>query len=253
MPKSTLRFPAIFLFGIYAVYGCLLTPLMEYVITDTVLQNTILYDFLDLLYNLLEALGIASAFSFLIHGVYSFGAKALTKLYLLTGGTLLFKYVSSLIAVSIMRGSLDLTDDYTSIIVAFFIEIAECALVVFLAHRWVGGLLAESKRVAAAAQKLGTHPNATLAVFPFHHLFNRSNALQRTAFWGILTMTVLRLLSFIIGDISYSIFFSISYTFIDVLVLLVYAIILILIPSFLGYLLTLGCMRLAEHQTRLEK
>lgn len=246
MPRSALRFPAIFLFGIYAVYGCLLTPLMEYVVSDTVLQNTILYDFLDLLYNLFEALGIASAFGFLIYGVYAFGTKALTKLYLLTGGALLFKYLSSLIALSIMRGSLDLTDDYTSIIVAFFIELAECALVIFLAHRWCGNLLEHNKKADAAAEKLGTESTA-VAPFPFCRLFSRSNALQRTAFWGVLAMTALRLLSFIIGDISYSIFFSISYTFIDVMILLLYAIILILIPSFLGYLLALGCMRLAEH------
>ena len=64
MPRSNLRFPAIFLFGIYAIYGCLLTPLMEYVVADTVLQNTILNDILDLFYNLFEALGIAAAFGF---------------------------------------------------------------------------------------------------------------------------------------------------------------------------------------------
>ena len=246
MPRSNLRFPAIFLFGIYAIYGCLLPPLMEYVVADTVLQNTILNDILDLFYNLFEALGIAAAFGFLIHGVYAFGAKALTRLYLLTGGALLFKYISSLIAVSIVRGSLDLTADYSSIIVSFFIEIAECALVIFLAHRWVGHLLSESKKLSAAAQKVGKAPAVPIETFPFRHLFCRTNALQRTAFWGILSMTALRLTSFIIGEISFSLIFSISYTFIDVLVLLLYSVILILVPSFLGYLLTLGCMRLAE-------
>lgn len=249
MPRSTLRFPALFLFGIYAVYGCLLTPVMEYVVADTVLQNTVLYDVLDLLYNLFEALGVAAAFGFIIHGVYRFGAKSLTKLYLLTSGALLFKYLSSLIAVSIVRGSLDLTDDYTSIILSFLIEVAECVLVIVLANRWVGSLLAENKKVIAAAQKLGKEPVALFESFPFCRLFSRTNALQRTAFWGILAMTVLRLCSFIIGDLAYSIFFSISYSLVDVLVLLAYAIILVLIPSFLGYLLTLGCMRLAENKS----
>ena len=226
MQKTVTKLPTVLLFVIYGLYAALITPLTEYVGTDVVLQNTLLYDFLDFFYHLFEALGISVAFGILIHGVYAFGVKACGRLYLITGGALLLKYIGSLIAISIMRGSLDLTADYTSIIVGFCIEVAECALAVFLAYKLAS--------------------NVTEPPIPYKSIFSRTNPLQRVAFWSVVTMAVFRLASFLIADISFAIIFSIGYTFVDVLVLFIYAILLFLIPAFIGYLLSLNIMRHAE-------
>ena len=129
-------------------------------------------------------------------------------------------------------------------------EVAVCVLAGFLASKWIAGLAENNQKLIAAAHALDKEPDLPQKPLPFQKLFDLTNPLQRTAFWSLIALTVLRLSSFIIGDVAYSIFFSISYTFLDVLVLLVYAVILIFIPSFCGYLLSLACIKLAERQNK---
>lgn len=242
MKNSTLRLGALFVFGIYALYGCVLIPLMEYVASDWALLTTVLYDVLDVLLNVTEVLGAGATFGLLIHAVYSHTAKKALPFYLVAGGGILFKYVSSLLAVSIVRGSLDLTGDFSSLIVSVLIELAECAITVFLAHVLTQALFAENKAMESAARTLHETIDTRTRTFPFQSLFSRTNALQRTAFWNITLLTVVRWISFIIADISYAGMYAPS----EMPTVLLYWLLLILIPSFLGYLLALGYMLLAE-------
>ena len=248
MQRKVLRLPALVIFGIYAIYACILAPLYQFLAADIVLSDTVLLDIVDFFFNLFEILGISASFGFLIHGIYRCGAKKCRPLYLLLFGALFFKYIASIVAISIVQGSLDLTADFTSYIVSIVIEIAELVFVALLAHRLITSLQNENQRLKNAAATLGQSFTPRGEFFPFRKLFSRINPLQRTAFWGMIAVTALRLISYAIGEIAFSL---VGYGFSagDIPVLLLYAFLLVFIPCFLGYLLSLGCLLLAERHT----
>lgn len=245
MERKALRLPALVVFGIYAIYGCILAPLYQFLSTDIILSDTIWWDIVDILFNLIEVLGIASSFGFLIHGIYHHGIKKCRSLYILLGGALLFKYASSIIAISIVGGSLDLTADFTSYLVSILIEIAELLLVIFLSHHWITSLQNENQRLKAAAATLEQEFTPRGEFFPLRKLFCRNNPLQCVALGGMIAVTALRLISYVIGEIAFSL---VGYGFSakDIPIVALYALLLVFIPGFLGYLLSLGCMQLAE-------
>ena len=248
MERKALRLSALVVFGIYAVYGCILAPLYQFLSTDIVLTATIWLDVVDLFFNLFEILGIAASFGFLIHGIYHYGIKKCRPLYILLGGALLFKYLSSIIAISIVRGSLDLTADFTSYLVSILIEIAELVLVIFLSHQWITSLQSENQRLQNASATLGQDFTPRGEFFPLRGLFRRNNPLQCAALWGMIAVTALRLISYVIGEIAFSL---VGYGFSakDIPIVALYALLLVFIPGFLGYLLSLGCMQLAERRS----
>ena len=235
MPKTALRLPALILFGIHIVYGCLLIPIMEYVAADWVLLNTVLYDVLDVFLNLFEVLGALCAFGFLIRAVYAHGVKGCKSLYFLIGGSIAFKYIASLISVSIVRGSLDLTGDFASLIVAVLIELAQNAVVAWMAYRFTA-----SRREQNVDTNGTTPPDAKL--FTFKPLVSFQNPLKKTAFWATVILTAVRLFSFIMDDIA----LGLPYAPTDVPITLLYWLILIFIPSCVGYFALIGCILLGE-------
>ena len=247
MKRNALRLPALVVFGIYAIYGCLLAPLYQFLCTDVAWSSTIWLDIVDFFFNLFEVLGISASFGFLIHGIYRYTAAKCRPLYIMIGGALLFKYICATVAVSIVNGSLDLTADFTSFALSIVIELAELVFVVLLAHKLISTLQNENLKLKSAAAVLGKEYTPRGEFFPFSNLFNRTNPLQRSAFWGMIAVTALRLISYLIGELAFSL---IGYGFSagDIPVLLLYAFLLVFLPGFLGYLLSLGCMRLARRQ-----
>ena len=248
MERKALRLSALVIFGIYAIYGCVLAPLYQFLSTDIILSDTIWWDIVDFFFNLFEILGIAASFGFLIHGIYQYGIKKCRPLYILIGGALLFKYVSSIVAVSIVGGSLDLTADFGSYAVSLLLEIAELSLVIFLSHQWISLFQSENQRMKNAAATLGQEFTPRGEFFPFCKPFNGNNLLQKTALWGMIAVTALRLVSYVIGEIAFSL---VGYGFSakDIPIILLYAVLLVFLPCFLGYLLSLECMQLAERQS----
>ena len=247
MELRKLRLPALVVFGIYAIYSCALAPLYRFLSTDIILSDTVWWDVVDFLFNLFEVLGVAACFGFLIHGIYRYGTKKCRPLYILIGGALLFKYIASIIAISIVGGSLDLTADFTSYIVSFVIEVAELLLVILLSQRRITVLQNENQRMKAAAATLEQDFTPRGEFFPLRKLFCRNNPLQMTALFGMVAVTALRLISYVIGEIAFSL---VGYGFSakDIPIVALYALLLVFIPGFIGYLLSLGCMRLAECQ-----
>ena len=245
MEKKALRLPAFILFGIYAVYSIALVPLYQIVSADLALSETLLWDALDLTLNLFETLGIGAAIGFLVQGVYRYTAKDCVNLYYLIGGALLFKYVASIASVSIVMGSLDLTYDFFSYFLSLLIEVAELAFVVYLGHKLITTLCVKNELRASGAKVLGEAFTPEGEFYPFHSLFSRANRLQRTAFWGIIAVLGLRTLSYVIDEIAYTIRF-VGFSVADIPITLIYWLILIAIPCFLAYLLSLGCIMLLE-------
>lgn len=249
MEQKALRLPALVLFGIYAVYSIALVPLYQILSADLVLSDTLLWDAVDLALSLFEVLGIGAAIGFLVQGVYRYTFKGCLKLYYLIAGALLFKYVTSIVSVSIVMGTLDLTADFLSMLVSLLIEAGELALVVFLSHKLVTALCVQNEIRAAGAKVLGAEFIPEGEFYPFRTVFSRQNRLQRTVFWGIVAVLGMRTLSYLIDEIAYTVRF-VGFTAKDLPITLVYWLILIVIPCLLAYLLALGCIKLSEKKNR---
>ena len=137
MEKSALRLPALIVYGIYALYGLVLAPLYTYLIHDIVLENSIWLDIVDLLFQYTEMLGIAALLGFLIHAVYRFGLKDAKPMYCLCAGALAFKYVATILSLSFVVGSIDLTGGLWEYLFSFMLEAAFAAFAVFLCYKLV--------------------------------------------------------------------------------------------------------------------
>lgn len=257
MPKKTLQFPALVLFGIFAIYGFMLYPLLVKVSNDMVLSGTPLYEIVNILYHLIQWLGVGAAFGFVIHSIYRFSTKKSISLFVLIGGAFLFKYVAYVISYSIMNGSLNVTsramDLYRSLLFTYLGDCLFVALAALLTHIWTTRLRQENRAKEASCKRLGLsfEPVASTLPFSLKRPFSRRNPLLRAAFWGTLAYAVLQALSFLVGEILYGL--SKSYYFADFFLSLYDFFTRILIPTALCYLITLICIKSAEwNRVRLE-
>ena len=224
--------------------------LSKVISSDAVYRKTLWYDLIDLLIQWVEILGIAAIFGFLIYGVAHYGIKACRAHYLLFGGALAFKYAAAIIATWVVGGSIDLTDNYSSYLVAILLELTECIFAVFLAHRLTAHCKDASDAKCRAARTLGAEITPDEPFVPFRTWLSRTNPVQRSAFWGMVLVLAARSLAYVMQEIAFAIFAGFSAR--DLPVTLVYWLLLIMLPSALGYLLALLCMRLADREQRKE-
>ena len=236
MEKRSLALPALWLFGIYALYGCVLAPVTHYILADIVLQNTVWFDILDLLSSHAEIYGAAVMYGILAGAVYRYGVKNCVSLYLLSGGALLFKYVCAAGAICVVDRAIDLTGSLAEYLIAFLLECLLAALVVFLAHRLISPALARYRARREAAAVLGRDLGEGDGCLPFDGFFRWRNPLQRTLFWGMIALAAMRLAAFTVDYL-----YGGGLTAIDILVMLLYWLILVLLPAFFGYLIACRC------------
>ena len=248
MEKRSLALPALWLFGIYALYGCVLAPATHYVLADIVLQQTVWFDILDLLSSHAEIYGAALLYGFLAGAVYRYGVKNCVPLYFLSGGALLFKYVCAVGAICAVDRAIDLTGSLAEYLFAFLIECLLAVLVVYLAHRFISPALARYRARLDAAAVLGRDLGEGDGCLPYDGFFRRRNPLQRTLFWGMIALTAVRLIAFTVDYL-----YGGGLTAVDILVMFLYWLILVLLPAFFGYLIACRAARaIGEHSTQQE-
>lgn len=247
MSKNALRIPATILFSLLALYSCILIPLYQFLITDVVLMNSIWLDVVDLLCQHIETVGTVALVCFALFGVYRCGFRDAKNVLLLTGGALLFKYIAAIIAVSIEMGSLDLTGGLSGFIVAFLIEAAIIILAVLLCIYLVNPRKEAYEAKKAAAHTLG-QSFAEEPIYPFQRIFSLKNPLQRVLFIGILNIVLWRLAAAIISEFTYGVLLQPG----DVPVILFYWVILILLPAFYSYFLSLLFFKLCHKKAEKE-
>ena len=223
MTRSSLRLPAISLFGIFALYGCVLAPLYQYLISDIFLQDTLWLDLVDLLFQHTEIYGDALLLGFLIGAVYRFGIREAKPMLLLGVGALAFKYLSTVIAISILYGFVDLTGGLTGYLFAFFLEAALAAFGVLL------------------AQKLAV-PTKNDGEIPARPLFSLADRVKASVLYSLLAVLLWRLIAELISEFA----FGFDLRPIDLLVMLIYWIIMILLPIFISYFIALRCVRFMQ-------
>ncbi len=242
MEKKELRLPALVVLGIYALYGCVLAPLYHYLITDIVLMDTLWLDVVDLLYSFAGILGTATLFGFLALSIYRHGLRGARPMLVLAGGAIVFKFLATVVAISIVNGSLNLTGGLNEYLFSLLLELTLVAFCVLLAHIWITPVTQHYRDRAAAAKVLGQQFEESDGCFPFTKLFSYANPLQRTVFWSLLILVLCQSAGFFID------FFSVPLPLqaTDIPVMLIYWVLLILLPGVLGYLLSILLIKKAE-------
>ena len=242
MKKNALRLPAIVIFSLITLYSCVMVPLLEYIVTDGVLSETVLYLIVDLLWMHLETVASIALLTFVVFGIYAYRLSGAKQVLLLTAGALLFKYFAAIVAVSIEYGSLDLTGGLNSYLVSFLIELFILALIAFLGARMITPrqVLYEEKK--AAAKKLNREFREK-PLFPFQKKFSLKNPIQRLIFIGIIVVVLGR----IAADIPITFQFGIEDN-LDIIVALIEWLILIILPAIYSYFLSLLFFKLCVKQ-----
>lgn len=238
MDKRSLLLSSLLLYGVFALYGCVLTPITHYILSDIVLQKTIWLDLLDLLSAHTEIYGAALLYGFLAGAVYRCGVENSVPLYILSGGALLFKYVSAVGAICVVDRAIDLTGSLAEYLFAFFLECLLAVLVVFLAHRFISPALARYRARLDAAAVLGRDLDEGDGCLPYDGFFRWHNPLQRTLFLGMIVLAAVRVVAFTVAYL-----YGGGLTARDVLVMFLYWLILILLPAFFGYLIACRAAR----------
>ena len=244
MNKKALTIPAIVIFSLLALYSCAFTPLREYFATDYVLNETVWFAIIDLVWMHLDIIATVALLTFVIFGVYRYQLKGSKKVLLVTVGALLFKYIAAIMAFSIEYGSLDLTGGLTGFLVNLLIELALIALTVFLAHRYITPrrMIYEIKK--EAAKKLDCDFEEK-PIYPLQKIFSFKNPIQRIIFIDITMIALFKILADIPDTFRYGIF--------DASYLLVAAFswfILILIPAIYSYFLALLFFKICNKHAR---
>lgn len=249
MQKSFLKAAALTLFPIMALYSLVLVPSFEVIACDIMLMNTLLLDTVDLLMQWVEILALVLILSFLLVGVAR--AKALTdchNLFLLLGGALLFKYIGAILALSVVHGAFDATLDYGSYIVSLLLELVPCFILTWLVRRRVEADATQKKAVTRAAAVLGEPLPEKAENLPFTALFDRKNPLQRITYIVLGILTAIRAAAFIASEIAYTML-GFAFRASDLPIMLLYFFLLVLLPSFIGYLLLFVTVKFAEKRT----
>jgi hypothetical protein len=241
MNKKNLRIPALFLFGIYTLYACVLAPIYQYIISDIVLSDTLWLDLVDLLYQYTEILGGAVMIGFLCYAVYRYELSGSKPMLLLALSALAFKYVFTVISISVVLGSVDLTGELSIYLVAFLLEFSIMALTVYISHRKVTPIMRGYAEKHKAATVLGIDKKQENPCLPFKRPVSLNNPLQLSVFIGTLITIGWRFLLSIIEELAFGIPIEAS----DIPVTVLYWLLLILLPGCIGYFLSLGCIKLS--------
>ncbi len=236
MQRSFLKITALFVFATLSLYSLVLVPLYEIIACDVMLMNSLWFDAVDLLMSWVEILGLVLMLAFLMMGIFHAGsAKNSAPLFYLLGGALAFKYVAAIVALSVVHGSLDFTLDYSGYAVSLLLELIPCLAVIWLTHRYTVHYLENKNDKARAARLLEQELSDDTSPLPFKHLFCLQEPLQDVAYLGVGIVALEHLVAFIASEIAFTMLGA-PFTASDLPVTLLYSLVLVLLPAFLGYI-----------------
>ncbi len=246
MSKNALRLPTIVIFSLLALYSLALVPLREYLWSDLVLSESVWFALTDLVWMHLGIIASVALLTFVTFGIYHDRLRGSKHVLLLTAAALLFKYVAAIVTFSIEYGSLDLTGNLVGFLVNLLIELALVALTIFLAHRFITRKQISYEAKKSAAEKLN-RPFEEKPLYPFQKCFSLKNPLQRILLINVIIVALGQILIDIPQTFQYGIFGAS-----DVVIAVISWGVLIFIPAFYSYFLSLLFFKLCHKQTEKE-
>lgn len=229
MKKRPLLFPCILLFSTHTLYA-ILQALLIFFNADVVLSATIFTDAFDLLSRYAEFFGSMFLFTLIVFFIYRYGTSCSVSLFVVGFFSLAYKYLATIIAVSIVRGSIDLTGSLWSDLLFFFIEVLLAALVALLAHKLITRRKRNYEARKRAAATLGEAFEESDGCYPFARFGRVKGPVAFTLFVGALLLTILHAVSFLVFFITGAPVFKE-----DILPLIIYTFLFSILPGGLSY------------------
>ena len=240
------RFPVIVILALVLLYTAVLLPIYHYFYFDTVMQETVWFDVIDVLAQWAEPMIIFCIFGFLIHAAWQKERKALIPLCAISAFSLVFKYVFGVFTDGWSGVSFYFPEDLWVLISSLLIELGMIALTVGVALVLINRLKRRNAVIAKASRTLGKEVAPEGEFYPFRRVLNFRNPLQLSAFLGAVIVLIMRTVAQIMDIISDTVNSGVIYTSTDLLIELFYWALLILIPCLIGYFVVIGFIRFSE-------
>lgn len=250
MTKKHLRLPALILLGIYAIAELVLFPLAQKSGSDIVWLETFWIYILQFLDPLMDWIGLAVIFGFVVHGVYRYGIRGSIPLYITIACVMLARVIMTVISVSAFQlGSLSFTYKgyitYFPQILSQLFEYIFIPLVIVLAHFGIKRLRDINRAKANHCKRLKKDFTPEGETIPFTKLFKAKNPLLVALLLGAASYAFSRTLLFIITTVSLG---TEGY-----LIPILYAT-SVLVPAVACYFVSRFCIKIAEwNHLRIEK
>ena len=204
--QKLLRLLALLTFSLSALF-VVLARIYTVSCSNIVMMYTAWPEIFEILINVLECAIFGIAYAILIYAAYRFPETRLSHFVMIYFGSVLFKYIANYLVTWITDTgmSLDyLLQNLLYILLFTALELAQATLVLLVTHHTMKAYHTFIKRQERIAATLpGTEISARTYVFPFSHLISLKNPLQRCAFWSGIWITLFKMASRMIYDISY--------------------------------------------------
>lgn len=185
--KKLKLFFTVFVFGAYAIYSYAMLPLYVYLCNDVIYVDTILPTLLETVYTILELSVFVTAFAYITYYTIKHSLKGARYFIFVYIGATLFKYMSNYAVTSIMEGGFSLLS-LRNVGILILIELFQLGVLLFC--------------LKTIRDECSEALDGGRSCFPFKKLFDLDNPMQRSAFFGALTICVLRVLTRIVYDIT---------------------------------------------------
>lgn len=204
--KKLSKYLWIFSFGLSALF-LILARLYTVSCADIIFMYTIVPELLSILVNVVECLLFGIAFAIWIYAAYQAPKGTLGRLFAIYTGSVFFKYVGNYILTWITDTGMSpdyLLQHLTYILIFIAIELLQAGIVLLIIWKTMSAyhvFLQRQMRIAANVP--GAEINARTYVFPFSELISLKNPLQKNAFWCGCVISIFKVVSRLISDISY--------------------------------------------------
>lgn len=175
--------------------------------SDVTTADTVLPILLDYLSKIAEWCLYITAYAIIFYELYTEGVAPARKFIFVYAGSVFFKYLLNYLVTWITDAGMSseyLADNLTYIGIYIGIEWLQLLFIMLMA---VSSAKAYHKFLAGQRKLAATLPNYTLEernyTFPFKKLFSTENVLQKNALWAGFVLTVFRVVSRMIYDITY--------------------------------------------------
>ena len=190
-------FFAISMILLYCLYCFVLLPLDISFANNKVLQDTILPNLIEIIYDIVEIVAISIAYAVSAYSIYRYGISKTWPSMILFVCITLFKHLSN-VAMDWMNGYFyadRVLNDLLIVAQPLLFESLQYFLVIWISNK----IITESKEGMSEARKLAkklgkSEQSSDYGFYPFKSIFNIHNPMMKTAFWAGIVIIITSLL-----------------------------------------------------------
>lgn len=194
---------------LYCLYCFALVPLGNMYANDVQYMDTVLPTVIEYIYDLIEIVAIALAYSVSIYSIYRYGVGKIGIPAIIFLLVTLFKYLSNVLMTWFDNGfAIKVWSDIRSILVPMFFELLQYFVVLLIAYKILSKHIDFVDKKRKADKKLGVQASGE-GIYPFKSFVDLKNPMLRASFWAGVIVAATKVAQRIFYDILYTIMYGI--------------------------------------------